>query len=133
MVNDTGGAALTVVSIGHMVLEGNIKWRLVMSASEMVQVSKADRDKWLARDLKSQMSGRRAAIKTAILADKARKAGITVSKEEIDNKIAEQDAKKVTEAAPVSAAALATEAEVAPASKADPVVVDEPEEEADAA
>jgi len=104
-----------------------------MSASEMVQVSKADRDKWLARDLKSQMSGRRAAIKTAILADKARKAGITVSKEEIDNKIAEQDAKKVTEAAPVSAAALATEAEVAPASKADPVVVDEPEEEADAA
>jgi hypothetical protein len=76
----------------------------MMSAVEMVQVSKADRDKWLARELKAQMSARRASTKTAILADKAKKAGITVSKEEIDKKIAEQDAKKATEAATASKA-----------------------------
>jgi hypothetical protein len=101
-----------------------------MNAGMTVQVSKADYDKWLARDLKAQMSGRRAAIKTAILADKAKKAGITVSKEEIDNKIVEQDAKKVVEAAQASVAVPAAKDDVAPVSIAEQV---EGEEEKKAA
>jgi hypothetical protein len=86
-----------------------------MSELEMVQVSKADRDKWLARERKAQLSARRASTKTALLAEKAKKAGITVSKEEINAKIAEQDAKKAPVAAlePISSQSVDEDEELA--------------------
>lgn len=73
-----------------------------MSTGEMVQVSKAVLDRLLEKERKSLLNARKAAIKIAILADKAKKQGITVSKEEIDAKLAEQDAKKVSETTPAA-------------------------------
>lgn len=87
-----------------------------MSAVEMVQVSKeqlARLEKLEEKERKTLLNARRAAIKIAILADKAKKANIMVSKEEIDKKIAEQDAKKVTDAAPAMVDETAEEAKAA--------------------
>ena len=62
--------------------------------SEMVQVSKADYEKWLSRERKAQLSARKASVKTAIFVEKAKEAGIEVSRAEVDARIAKEDAKK---------------------------------------
>lgn len=70
-----------------------------MSEQEMVQVSKAQLErlkKLEEKERKAQLHARKAAIKIALLAEKAKKAGIKVSEEEINAKMAEQDAKKAT-------------------------------------
>lgn len=73
-----------------------------MSTVEMVSVSKADRDKWLARDLKAQLSARKASTKITIYVEKAKDAGIVVTKAEVVKRMAADDAKKASETAPAS-------------------------------
>jgi len=68
-----------------------------MSEQEMVRATQAQLDRLAVleeKERKALLNARRAAIKITILAEKAKKEGITVSKEEIAAKMAEQDARK---------------------------------------
>ena len=80
-----------------------------MSAVEMVQVSKADRDKWLARENKAKLAARKASVKNLIYVEKAKAAKIVVTKAEVDARIAKDDAEKAAGATPVIEAAPVTE------------------------
>ena len=70
-----------------------------MSTDTMVQVSAAKLAKLEAMEAKQKLSGRRAAVKILLMVEKARAAKITVTKEEIAAKMAEQDAKNASVAA----------------------------------
>ena len=76
-----------------------------MSGQEMVQATKAQLDRLAAleeKEAKTLLHARKAAVKSALLAEKAKKAGFTVSEAEIKAKMDEQNAKKVAEAAPAT-------------------------------
>jgi len=72
-----------------------------MNTGEMVQVSKAEYEKWLEMERKQKLSARRAAVKVTLFVEKAKKQGITVTKAEVDARIAAEDAKKASEVVPV--------------------------------
>ena len=66
---------------------------------ETVSVSAAQVAKWQEMERKAKLSARRATIKNLILVEKAKAHGLTVTKAEIDARIASEDARKVAEAA----------------------------------
>jgi len=68
-----------------------------MSTEELVQVSKATLDRYMALEAKAKLSARRATAKNVLYVEKAKKAGITVTKAEIDAKIKKDDTNKNTE------------------------------------
>ncbi len=57
-----------------------------------------------AMEAKAKLSARRASVKNLLLVEKAKAAGITVSKEEIDAKIAAEDTQKAQAVAPTTEA-----------------------------
>ena len=76
-----------------------------METQDMVQVSKARLDKLEEMERKQRLSARRASIKNLIYVEKAKAAGIQVSKAEVDAKMAAEDAQKAAEAAPTAESA----------------------------
>lgn len=71
-----------------------------MSDQGMVSVSAAELQRLQKIDAAQKLSGRKAAARIWLLADKAKAAGFKVTKAEIDAKIAADDAKKASEATP---------------------------------
>jgi len=69
-----------------------------MNTGEMVQVSKAEYEKWQEKVRKDKLNARKAAVKVILYVEKAKAAGIKVSKAEVDTRIAEEDAKKSSSA-----------------------------------
>jgi chlorite dismutase len=65
----------------------------------MVQVSAAELERLRKIDAKMKLSARRSAVKNLIYVEMAKAAGITVSKADVDSRIAAEDAKKASEAA----------------------------------
>lgn len=57
-----------------------------------------------AMEAKAKLSARRASVKNMLLVEKAKAQGITVSKEEIDAKIAAEDTQKAQVVAPTTEA-----------------------------
>jgi hypothetical protein len=51
---------------------------------------------------KQKLSARRAAVKNILFVEKAKAAGIKVSKAEVDAKMAEEDARKASDSAPTT-------------------------------
>lgn len=72
------------------------------NANETVTVNAARFAKLEAMEAKQKLSARKATVKTLLYAKKAREAGITVSKAEVDAHIAAEDARKAAEATPVA-------------------------------
>jgi hypothetical protein len=68
--------------------------RLTMSTQQTVEVNAERYRKLEAMEAKQKLSARRSAVKTILLAKKAKDAGLTVSKAEIDARITADDAKK---------------------------------------
>lgn len=75
-----------------------------MEAGTMVQVDAARLAKLEEMERKAKLSARKATVKSLIYVEKAKAAGITVTKAEVDARIAEEDAKKASEQ-PLSEAA----------------------------
>lgn len=73
-----------------------------MSTDQMVQVDAKRLAKLEDMERKQKLSARRAAVKSLIYVEKAKKSGITVTKAEVDARIDEEDAKKVSDATPLS-------------------------------
>jgi len=67
-----------------------------MSTGTTVVVDAARFAKLEEMERKAKLSARKATVKNLIYVEKAKAAGITVSKAEVDAKIAEEDAKKVS-------------------------------------
>jgi hypothetical protein len=66
-----------------------------MSTESMVQVDAARLAKLEDMERKQKLSARRASIKNLLFVEKAKKAGIKVSKEEVDAKMASESAGSV--------------------------------------
>lgn len=69
--------------------------------AEMIQVDAARYAKLEAMEAKQKLSARKATIKNLIYVEKAKVAGIIVSKTEVDARMAAEDAKKEAEASQV--------------------------------
>lgn len=69
--------------------------------TEMIHVDAARFKKLEEMERKAKLSARKATVKNLIFVEKAKKAGITVTKAEVDARIAEEDDKKAGEAAKV--------------------------------
>ena len=80
-----------------------------MSTETTMQVNAAKYAQLLEMERKQKLSARRATIKNLIFVEKAKAAAIVVTKAEIDARIAEEDARKASEAAVDAAAARDSE------------------------
>lgn len=67
-----------------------------METGTMVQVDAARFAKLEEMERKAKLSARKATVKNLIYVEKAKAAGITVSKTEVDARIAEEDSKKTS-------------------------------------
>lgn len=65
-----------------------------MSTGQMVEVDATRWAKLEEMERKAKLSARKATVKNLIFVEKAKEAGITVTKAEVDARIAEEDAKK---------------------------------------
>jgi hypothetical protein len=73
-----------------------------METQNMVQVDATRWAKLEEMERKQKLSARRATLKNVIYVQKAKEAGIKVSKAEVDAKMAAEDAQKASEAVPAS-------------------------------
>ena len=74
-----------------------------MSTSAMVEVDAARFARLEEMERKSKLSARKASVKNLIYVEKAKAAGIVVTKADVDARIAKEDALKVAVTAPVVA------------------------------
>ncbi|EKE02040.1 MAG: hypothetical protein ACD_20C00433G0002 [uncultured bacterium] len=66
-------------------------------SAETIEVNAAQWKRMIERQAKADLSARKATVKNVIFVEKAKAAGFTVTKAEIDAKIAADDAKKALE------------------------------------